>query len=89
MCISRLKSLKQHFTTKKRSQAEAASSSLTADDTADLVSPTIASEDEEEFNSRPKRRSVSIDINGGRSEMRRVSDRRTSLEQWHEARRAR
>lgn len=38
-----LKSLKQHFTTKKRTQQEAASSSLTApDDEGDLVAPPTA-----------------------------------------------
>lgn len=84
----RLSSLKQHFS-KKRTQPEAAtSSSLTDEDTCDLVSPPAADEDEE-YNSRPKRRSISIDVGAPQRGEGRLPDRRTSLEQWHEARRAR
>lgn len=84
----RLKSLQHHFK-KKRTQPEPSSPSLTADEDV-LHSPKHASTDEEEYESRPKRRSVSIDVarlppTGPPS----VCDRRPSLEQWHEARRAR
>lgn len=85
-CSSRLSSLKQHFARKRSQQEAAASSSLTGDeDAGELVYP----EEEEEYQSRPKRRSVSIDIQSSRADVRAIADRRTSLEQWHEARRAR
>ena len=85
----RLKSLQQHFK-KKRTQQEAASSSYAAEDEAgDLEHPHLpSSTDEEEYESRPKRRSVSIDVSG-LPPSASMSDRRPSLEQWHEARRAR
>ena len=91
MLSPRLKSLQQHFK-KKRTQQEAASSSYTAeDDAGDLVhSPHHhSSTDDEEFESRPKRRSVSIDVSGLPPTVPMACDRRPSLEQWHEARRAR
>jgi hypothetical protein len=86
--LLRLKSLQQHFK-KKRPQPEPASSSLTAEDEAgDVLHPPQASTDDEEYESRPKRRSVSIDVSGLPPSVS-MGDRRPSLEQWHEARRAR
>lgn len=86
----RLKSLQHHFK-KKRTQPEPSSPSLTAEEDAGdvLHSPKHASTDEE-YESRPKRRSVSIDVAGlPPTGPPSVCDRRPSLEQWHEARRAR
>lgn len=84
----RLKSLQQHFK-KKRTQPEATSPSLTVeDDAVDVVQPPRFSTDDEEYESRPKRRSVSIDV-AGLPPAGHNADRRPSLEQWHEARRAR
>jgi hypothetical protein len=84
----RLKSLQQHFK-KKRTQPEASSPSVTVeDDAVDVVHPPNSSTDEEENESRPKRRSVSIDV-AGLPPAGHNGDRRPSLEQWHEARRAR
>jgi hypothetical protein len=86
--LLRLKSLQQHFK-KKRPQPEPASSSLTAEGEAgDVLHPPPASTDDEEYESRPKRRSVSIDVSGLPPTVS-MCDRRPSLEQWHEARRAR
>jgi hypothetical protein len=73
---------------KKRTQEQAASSSVgEGTDTADLVAP--ASESDEEYNSRPKRRSVDVQRWSMDLHSRPSLDRRTSLDKWHEARRIR
>ncbi len=96
----RLSTLKDSLQQKKRSQAEliAATCESTSmdedDDPGSLVAPA-STESDDEFTSRPKRRSVSVDINApwtsrASTDSRRQSmDRRTSLELWQEARRQR
>lgn len=90
--VNRLQSLKASYSRKKRTQYEAATSSLEEDDTGEIVCPT---DDEDEFTSKTKRRSVSVESDLGHFpprpsvDKRPSTDRRTSLEQWQEARRAR
>jgi hypothetical protein len=87
---SRLKpftSLTQKVTlsSKKRTQEEAAAVSSSLDEVTD-PGDLGTSEGEEEFISRPKRRSVEVRCSYDR---RASLDRRTSLDKWHAARRMR
>jgi hypothetical protein len=76
--------LRSIFTGKKRTSHASPSTSCGHEDTtADLTGPECS---DDSYSSRPKRRAMSVDA-------ARVStsglDKRGSLEQWHEARRAR
>lgn len=80
---SRHHSLKSIFTGKKRAVHASATRSYGDDDTAAELTTPEGSDDS--YSSRPKRRAVSMDVAHTACSM----DKRSSLEQWHEARRAR